>query len=410
MGGHPTRRGPDVVVIGGGIIGLATAYQMLVAEPDRRVVVLDKEPRVGLHQSSHNSGVIHAGLYYLPGSLKARLCTRGRRLMEEFADEHEIPVIRRGKVIVAVDESELDRFEELASRARSNGVEGLRTIDADELRELEPHVTGIKAIHSPFTAVVDFALVCEALADEIRGRGGDVRTHAEVLDIDETGSGVRITSLAGEFEAGAAVVCAGLQADRLAARTGHAAGVRILPFRGNWWALRPTAAALVNANVYPVPDPRFPFLGVHFTRRVDGSVWAGPNAILSATRESYHRGSLNPMDIMAVATFPGTWRLARRHWHRGVREMLHDRVRRAAHAEMERYLPELAVDDLLPGPTGVRAQAVRADGTLVDDFLIRGTQRLVHVLNAPSPGATSSLAIGEVIAGEVREKLRLSQA
>lgn len=404
------RQGPDVVVIGGGIIGLATAYQMLVAEPDRRVVVLEKEPRVGLHQSSHNSGVIHAGLYYAPGSLKARLCTRGRRLMEDFAAEHGIPLIRRGKVVVAVDESELGRFDELARRARSNGVEGLRAIGAAELRELEPHVAGIKAIHSPFTAVVDFALVCEALAGEIRSRGGDVRTHAGVLDIDETDSSVRITSLAGDFEAGTAVVCAGLQADRLAATTGHAAGVRILPFRGSWWALRSSAAALVNGNVYPVPDPRFPFLGVHFTRRIDGTVWAGPNAVLSATREAYHRGSLNPADILAVAGFPGTWRLARRHWRQGAREVYHDRVRRAAHAEMARYIPELAVDDLLPGPTGVRAQAVRADGTLVDDFLIRGTRRVVHVLNAPSPGATSSLAIGEVIAAEVREKLKLSQA
>ncbi|MEW6471838.1 MAG: L-2-hydroxyglutarate oxidase [Actinomycetota bacterium] len=400
----------DVVVIGGGIIGLATAYQLLVAGPDLRVLVLEKEPRVGLHQSSHNSGVLHAGLYYAPDSLKARLCSRGRRRMEEFAADHGIPVVRRGKVVVAVDESELGRLDELAHRARRNGVEGLRMLDTAELRELEPHVVGIKALYSSSTAVIDFSLVCEALANEISARGGEIRTHAEVLALREVRSAVRITSLAGEFESETAVVCAGLQADRLAAETGHATGVRILPFRGNWFSLRPRAAALVNGNVYPVPDPRFPFLGVHFTRRVDGSVWAGPNAIVSACREAYQRGTVNPADIADLVRFRGTWRLVRRYWRQGAKELYHDLVRRAAHAEMVRYLPGLALADLLPGPTGIRAQAVRDDGSLVDDFLLRGTRRIVHVLNAPSPGATSSLAIGELIGAEVGEKVRLARA
>lgn len=397
----------DVAVVGGGIVGLATAYRLLLDNPALRVVVLDKEVKVGLHQSSHNSGVLHAGVYYAPGSLKARLCTSGKVLMERFAAEHGIPVIRRGKVIVAVDSSELGRFQALADRAAMNGVAGLRLIGPGELRELEPHVTGIRALHSPATGVIDFGLVCEALADEIRSRNGEVRTSVTVTRVEELGRSVRIHSPAGDIEAGTVVVCAGLQADRLArASGGQHADVRIVPFRGSWYSLGEQARTLVRGNIYPVPDPRLPFLGVHFTRRVDDAVWAGPNAVLCGGRETYARGTLNLRDLAEVAAFQGAWRLGRRYLRTGATELYQDRVPRAYLRALQRYLPEIGLDDLKPGPTGIRAQAVRADGSMVDDFLIDGTARVIHVLNAPSPAATSSLAIGGVLAGQVTERLQ----
>jgi L-2-hydroxyglutarate oxidase len=399
----------DVAVVGGGIVGLATAYQLLLRDPSLRVVVFDKEAKVGLHQSSHNSGVLHAGIYYAPGSLKARLCSSGKVLMERFAAEHEIPVLRRGKVVVAVDSAELGRFRALAERAEANGVPGLRVIGPEELREIEPHVAGIRALHSPHTGVIDFGLVCNALAGDIRFLGGDVRTSAAVVRIDERGGSVRVHSLAGDVVAGAVVVCAGLQADRLARASGgqHGDGdVRIVPFRGSWYSLRPPGGALVRGNIYPVPNPRLPFLGVHLTRRIDGSVWVGPNAVLAGGRESYSRGTVNFRDVAATAGFPGAWRLGRRHLRTGALELYRDRVRRAYLRALQRYVPEVGLDDLVPGPTGIRAQAVRGDGSMIDDFLIEGTRRVIHVLSAPSPAATSSLAIGQVLAGQVAERLQ----
>lgn len=394
----------DVAIVGAGVIGLATAYQLLVSDQGRRVVVLEKEPGVGYHQSSHNSGVLHAGLYYTPGSLKAQLCRRGKRLMEQFAVAHDIPVVRTGKLVVAVDSSELPRFEALAQRAERNEVDGLRRVSGAQLREIEPHVAGIQAIHSPSTGAIDFLAVCQALTREIESRGGQVRTGAKVIALQEVGSVARLSTSAGDFEADVVATCAGLRSDEVAAMTGHSSDVQIVPFRGSWFALRPAAARLVQGNIYPVPDPTFPFLGVHFTRRVDGSVWAGPNAVLAGGREAYQRGSFNVRDLLGVAAFPGTWRLIGRSWRRGTVELYHDIVRRAAHHQMQRYLPELALEDLIPGPTGIRAQAVRKDGTMVDDFFIDGTRRIVHVLNAPSPGATSSLAIGEMLAREIEAR------
>lgn len=394
----------DVIVVGGGIVGLATARQLLDTNPRLRLVLLEKEVAVGLHQSSHNSGVLHAGLYYAPGSLKARLCRRGKGLMERFAAERGIPVNRVGKLVVATEEAELGRFSALAERARRNGVPGLRVIDAAGLREIEPHSAGLRALHSPETAVIDFGAVCRALADDLRLRGVDVRTSSAVQAMEERGDRVRVTA-ADRFEARVVVVCAGLQADRLAAKTGHLHGVRIVPFRGSWYLLRPEAARLVRGNIYPVPDPRFPFLGVHFTPRLDGSVLVGPNATLAWAREAYDRRAFKPKDAASVLAFPGTWRLARRYFRTGVAELYRNRVRRAALRELRRYVPEVGLEDLMPGPSGVRAQAVRADGTMVDDFLIEGSARLLHVLNAPSPGATSSLAIGEVLASEVAARL-----
>lgn len=394
----------DVIVVGGGIVGLATARQLLDSHPRLRLVLLEKEVAVGLHQSSHNSGVLHAGLYYTPGSQKARLCRRGKGLMERFAAERGIPVKRIGKLVVATEEAELGRFSALAERAERNGVPGLRVIGAAELREMEPHSRGLKALYSPETAVIDFGGVCRALADDLRSRGVDLRTSSAVQAMAERGNRVRVTA-ADHFEARVVVVCAGLQADRLAAATGHRHGVRIVPFRGRWYVLRPEAARLVRRNIYPVPDPRFPFLGVHFTPRLDGSVLVGPNATLAWAREAYDRGTFKVRDAASSLAFPGTWRLARRYLRTGVAELYRDRVRRAALRELRRYVPEIGLEDLMPGPSGIRAQAVRADGTMVDDFLIESSARLVHVLNAPSPGATSSLAIGEVLASEVAARL-----
>ncbi len=395
----------DVVVVGAGIVGLATGRQLLLDDPSRRVTVLEKEADVGLHQSSHNSGVLHSGLYYAPGSLKARLCRRGKVLMERFAAERSIPVVQTGKVVVAVDHSELDRFEALAERARRNRVPGLRVIGSSELRNLEPYAAGLRALHSPETAAIDFGLVCRALAGDLVALGGEVRTAAAVDAVTEAGGKVRVAWPGGEIEARVVVACAGLQADRLAARTGYRNGTRIVPFRGSWYELRPAAAALVRGNVYPVPDPRFPFLGVHLTRRADGAVWAGPNAVLAGGREAYDRHSVNVRDMVETAIFAGTWRLARRYLRTGAAELYRDLVRRAALAGIRRYLPAVELDDLVPGPCGIRAQVVRADGTMVDDFLIEGSARVVHVLNAPSPGATSSLAIGEILAAEVAGRL-----
>lgn len=380
----------DVVVVGGGIVGLATARAISRAWPASRVVVLEREAAVGQHQSSHNSGVVHAGVYYTPGSIKARLCRRGKDLMERFCADHEIPLKRNGKLVVAVDRSELPRFDALVTRAEANGVDGLTILDAEGLRAVEPHVVGLRALHSPTTGVVDFGQVCTALAADL-----DVRTGVTVTSVDSGGDEViGTTSAGGEFRARAAVVCAGLQAEDLARRSGHAAEVRIVPFRGSWTALHPSGAALVRANIYPVPDPGLPFLGVHFTRRVDDQVWAGPNAV-PATREWRL--------LVRAAAFRGSWHLAAAHLAVGAREVWTERNRRAALAGMRRYLPELTAADVAWGtrPFGIRAQAVDRRGRLVDDFVLATDRRVVHVLNAPSPAATSSLGIGEHLAGEV---------
>ena len=395
----------DVCVVGGGIVGLATAYRLLEAHEGLRLTLLEKEPALASHQTTHNSGVLHAGVYYTPGSMKARLSRAGKAELERFAAQHDIPVLARGKVIVAVDDDELDRFHALADRARANEVPGLREIGPEELAEIEPAVHGIRALHSPTTAVVDFGLVARALADEIRSRGGDIRCDAEVVDLTETGDDARVVSRAGYIRARVVIVCAGLQSDRLARRSGHGGDVRIVPFRGSYLQLTASARDLVRGNVYPVPDPRFPFLGVHFTRRADGEVLAGPNAVLAGGRETYDRNGVDVRDLVEVLTFGGFWRLAASHLTTGAREVVDDRLRSRYVRALQRYVPALRAQDLVEGPTGIRAQAVRRDGTLVDDFSIGGSRRLVHVRNAPSPAATASLAIGRTLAGMVTERL-----
>ncbi|MBW3658516.1 MAG: L-2-hydroxyglutarate oxidase [Actinobacteria bacterium] len=381
----------DVVVVGAGILGLATAWTLLGDRPGLRVAVVDKEHRVAAHQSSHNSGVVHAGVYYAPGSAKARLCRDGKRRLEEFCAERGIPLRHNGKVIVAVDEDELPRLAELGRRATANAVEGLRELDAGDVRALEPNVRAIRGLHSPRTGVVDFALVCRILAAEVREREGEVQLSRPVTGIEERAGEVVVTTPRGELVADRVVTCAGLQSDRVAAMTGDAGDERIVPFRGSWYVLR--RPELVNGNVYPVPDPRLPFLGVHLTPRIDGSVWVGPNAVPAGAREGYRRGSVDLRDVRDVLRHPGSWRLASRYAASGARELVEDHSRHLYARAVRRYVPEVDADDLVAGPSGIRAQAVGRDGAMVEDFSIGGSGRVLHVRNAPSPAATSGLSI-----------------
>lgn len=396
----------DAVVIGAGIVGLATAWRLTGARPGLDVVVLDKEPAVGRHQSSHNSGVLHAGVYYPPGSRKARLCRRGKRQLQELCDRLGVDYALTGKVIVAVDEAELGRLADLERRARANGVPGLRRLTPAQLREVEPHVRGVAALHSPATGVIDFRAVCEALAEVLRARGVELRLGTEVEDLVEHPGAVRVLTSTGEVAARVVIACAGLHSDRVAAMTGDAGDQRIVPFRGSWVRVLPHAAHVVRGNVYPVPDPGLPFLGVHLTRRLDGSLMIGPNAVLATGREAYDgQSGLDLRDVLATASWPGFWRLARQHWTTGVRELVEDLLPRLYLRRVRRYVPGLRRSDVAPGPSGIRAQAVDREGNLVDDFSLRRTRRIVHVRNAPSPAATASLAIGEVLRDEVLERL-----
>lgn len=384
--------------MGAGLVGLATGYALVRSRPGLRVVVLEKEDDLARHQSSRNSGVVHSGIYYRPGSLRARLCVEGRRALERFAQEHGLPYRRTGKLVVAVRPGELPRLRRLAERAVANGVEGVREVGPAEIRELEPHVRGLRALHVPVTGVVDFEAVARALAAELAAGGGRVLLRHGVTGLERRGRSVVLTTEGGEVEARGVVSCAGLHADRLARLTGDAPDVRVVPFRGSFWVLRPQAAGLVRGLVYPVPDPALPFLGVHFTRRVDGQVWVGPNAVPALAREGYGRGDVDLRDLLEVLCFPGFWRLALRSAGTGLGELLRDRSSRAFLRECRRYVPELGPGDLRPGPSGVRAQLVAADGSLVDDFVVARRGRVLHVLNAPSPAATACLAIGEAVA------------
>jgi L-2-hydroxyglutarate oxidase LhgO len=389
----------DVAVVGGGIVGLSTALHLLERRPGLRLAVLEKEPELATHQSGHNSGVLHAGLYYRPGSLKARLCREGKLAVERFAAEHGIPFEHRGKVVVALDESELPRLAELERRGVENGVEGLRAIGPEELRELEPHVAGIRALYSPRTGVIDFRRVALAYADEVRARGGEILTGREVTAVRPLGGAHELETGGGPVETRFLVACAGLQADRVAALTGNAPrDHRIVPFRGDYYTFRPEARRLVNGLVYPVPDPTYPFLGVHFTRQIDGGVVAGPNAVLALAREGYRRTDVRPRDVAGVLAFPGFWRLAARNLRMGAAEAWRDAVKGAFVREMQRTLPEIRGEDVDFGPSGVRGQALARDGTLADDFLLAETPGVLHVLNAPSPAATASPAIGRHLA------------
>jgi (S)-2-hydroxyglutarate dehydrogenase len=396
----------DVVVVGAGIVGLASARELLLRRPGLRLALVDKETRVGAHQTGHNSGVIHSGIYYAPGSLKARLCVTGARELYDYCEANDIPTERCGKVIVATDESELGRLRDLQERGTANGVPGLELIGPERLRELEPHCAGIRALWSPCTGIVDYSLVARGYARDVRDAGGEVHTGRELGGVRRYGDRVVLETPAGELETRRVLTCAGLQSDRVAALTGGAREPRIVPFRGDYWQLRPKARELCRNLVYPVPDPAFPFLGVHATRRIrTGEVWLGPNAVLAFSREGYGRLDLRPRDLADALANRGFQRLARRYWRMGAMEMWRDWSRRAYWRSVRRYLPDVELADMVPGPSGVRAQALSASGALVDDFVVDAAgDRVLHVRNAPSPAATSSLAIGRLVA-DAAEKM-----
>lgn len=394
----------DVAIVGGGIVGLATARAL---GPRPRVVVLEAEPRLAAHQSGRNSGVLHSGLYYEPGSAKARLCVAGRAAMLAFCERHAIPYEMCGKFVVATSPDEVTRLDPLAERGRANGLTGVRRLAPDELRTHEPNVAGLAALHVPETSIVDFARVVAALADEVRAAGGRVALGARLLACRRTADGLVLETTAGAVHAAHLVNCAGLHSDRVARRCGVAPGLAIVPFRGDFWFVR---RPLVRGLVYPMPDPAFPFLGVHFTRRIDGTLEAGPNAVLALAREGYRRTSVAPRDVAALAAYAGTWRLVARHWRAGLGELWRSLSKRAFVAALRRLVPSLDAADLAPGGTGVRAQAVLRDGTLVDDFRIAEAEGMIHVLNAPSPAATASLAIGETIAAMAARRFGMPDA
>lgn len=377
-------------VVGAGIVGLATARE--IGRRGHQVVVLEKEAAVAQHQSSHNSGVVHAGVYYAPGSLKARLCTRGRALLKDHCDDHGIAYVECGKVVVACDETEVPALRHIEARATANGVPDLSWLDAAALSRIEPNARGVAALRSPRTAIVDFAEVARSMAREI-----DVRLGFEVTGIARNPRGVRITGTGGDIDAEKVVVCAGLQADRVAALAGDTAGPSIVAFRGEYWQLVPARRDLVKGLIYPVPNPAYPFLGVHFTTRVDGTVDVGPNAVLAFAREGYRRRDISLGDLAGTIGDPGFRSMARKHWRPALAEMRGSFSKRAFVSAAQKLIPELRREDLVPAPAGVRAQAVDPDGTLVDDFRIGGSGPVVTVRNAPSPAATSSMAIAELV-------------
>lgn len=395
-----------VGIVGAGIVGLALGREITRRRPGTRVVVLEKEDRVAAHQTGHNSGVVHAGIYYRPGSLKAELCTRGKAMLREYCAERRIPYDECGKLVVAVDEDDVARLGDLEARAAENAVPGLRRLDAAGIREIEPHAAGLAALHSPYTAITEFTRIAEAFADDIAGAGGEIRLSFPVTAIRETGGGLEVASGERTVRVDELIICAGLHADVVAGLAGDEPGPRIVPFRGEYMTVVPEKAHLVRGLIYPVPDPRYPFLGVHFTRRVSGEVEVGPNAVLALAREGYRRSDVSPRDLRGIAGWRGTWRMARRHWRTGLRELHGSLSKRAYMRAARRYVPEVGPGDVVRAGAGVRAQALDLDGTLVDDFRIHRLGRVVAVRNAPSPAATSSMAIAEYVADVIEGKRR----
>jgi L-2-hydroxyglutarate oxidase len=386
----------DLIVIGGGIVGLATAWRFLERFPGRRVTVLEKEPEIAAHQTGHNSGVLHSGIYYRPGSLRAVNCRAGKAAMEAFCAAHDIPFDICGKVIVATEERELPLLERIYERGQANGVR-CNVIDRERLHELEPHAAGIRGIHVPDAGIVNFRRVCTRLAELISDHDGRVVTSARVSAIHPSSTEVAVETTQGTFTAAQAVNCAGLYCDRVAKLAGTRLAAKIVPFRGEYYELKPTAYHLVRNLIYPVPDPSFPFLGVHFTRMIDGKFECGPNAVLAFAREGYRKTDVNLRDLAESLTYPGFLRLAARHWRTGFGEVWRSLSKAAFVRALQRLVPEIRSEDLHEAPAGVRAQAVAPNGQIVDDFLIEEAGRVVHVGNAPSPAATSSLNIGKLI-------------
>ena len=389
--------GYDVAVIGGGIVGMATAREFLTRAPGLSLIVLEAEDRPAAHQTGHNSGVIHSGLYYKPGSLKARYCVEGREAMYRFSSEHGIAHERCGKVVVATREEHLPALQELERRGRANGLQGLRVLGAEELREHEPHVAGRAGLLVTETGIVDYPQVTRTLADLVRAAGGTVRLKGRVVGCRRQSGELLLETTQGEVACRFLINCAGLQSDRVATLCGVRPGLRIVPFRGEYYELAPERRHLVRNLIYPVPDPRFPFLGVHFTRIVHGGVEAGPNAVLALKREGYRWSQFSPRDVLGMACYGGFWRMVSRYWKTGLGELHRSLSKSAFLKALQELIPELRVDDIRPAGAGVRAQALGPDGALVDDFRIVAAGRMIHVLNAPSPAATASLRIARHI-------------
>ena len=386
----------DVAIIGGGIVGLATAYRLTQSHPDTSVVVLEKEDRVAEHQTGRNSGVIHSGVFYTPGSLKAENCRDGKRALVEFCEREGVDYEMCGKVVVAADESEVPELNRIEEKGRQNNVEA-RRISLEELREREPHVRGVAALHVPGAGIVDYRGMAEAMARCVQEHGHDVRTGAAVRDLAVTRRGVTVETTRGPIEARHVVNCAGLYADRIAEMSGQDPGAKIVPFRGEYYELVPERRDLCRHLIYPVPNPDFPFLGVHFTRMVDGRVECGPSAVLAFAREGYRLTDVNWAELVETITYPGFIKLSLTHWKKGVQELMQSVSKRVYLNAARHLIPEVQMEDFRPSPAGVRAQALRPDGSLVDDFLIKETDRVVNVINAASPAATASLNIGRLI-------------
>ncbi len=387
----------DIAIVGAGIVGLATAMELVQRRPDLKLVVLEKEAEVAAHQTGNNSGVIHAGLYYKPGSLKAQMVVEGARLMVEFCQKHELPYELCGKVVVAMGQEELPRLQDLHRRGTANGVSGLTEISSDEIKEHEPHTVGVAGLWSPNTGIVDYKAVTRTYAQIVEAGGGQVRLDTKVIGIDQRPDELVVETTQGDVHTRALINCGGLQSDLVARMMGSTGGLRIVPFRGEYYVLAPESQKLVRGLIYPVPDPRFPFLGVHFTKKIDGSVEAGPNAVLAFSREGYGKTDFSLGYVLGLLTFSGFWVMGAKYWRMGFGEMYRSWNKRAFVAALQALLPELGMDDVVPGGAGVRAQAMDAKGNLMDDFSFIEGPNAIHVLNAPSPAATASIVIGRAI-------------
>jgi (S)-2-hydroxyglutarate dehydrogenase len=388
----------DIVIVGGGLIGLSTAMHLQLIRPQAKLLVVEKESAVAQHQSGHNSGVLHSGVYYKPGSLKARLCVKGAAAMVEFCREHSVPHQICGKVIVATCDEEIPALEMLKQRGEANGLAGLRMLTREQLREVEPYCAGVRALHVPGTGITDYTAVCKKYSEIFSGRGGRVSTGTEVTGLQRHGAEMAIESNRGSLAAHLVINCAGLHSDRVSQMAEQKPMVKIVPFRGEYYDLVPQSEHLVRALIYPVPDPQFPFLGVHFTRRIRGGVDAGPNAVLAFQREGYRRYDFSARDLADTLSYSGFWRMAAKHWSYGLQELRRSLSKRQFTRALQRLVPDISESDLIEDGSGVRAQALRQDGSLVDDFQFAESEKMFHVLNVPSPAATASLPIGQMLA------------
>ena len=395
----------DVIVIGGGIVGLATAYKLLEQKPELKLRILEKEKSIGLHQSAHNSGVIHSGIYYKPGSMKAKNCRRGVEELLLFCDKFNVQYDLCGKVIVAVNLEEVNRLDALYKRGLENGISDVRIVDSQELKDLEPHATGIKAIHVPSMGIINYTSVVDELAKQIIKRGGEIKTKATVKGFVRKAGECIVNTQTYDYPTGLVINCAGLYSDKIAQLAGENSSISIIPFRGEYYVLKPESRHLVNSLIYPVPDPKFPFLGVHFTRRIDGSVEAGPNAVLATAREGYRRRDFSFQETWELLTNPGFWKIGRNYWKTGMREYTRSLFKPLFVKALKNLVPAIQGSDLVPGGSGVRAQAMDKTGKLLDDFCIVQSERFIHVLNAPSPAATASFAIGSKISAQAFQNI-----